>query len=122
MSTSANVLEHGDSKPARYLRVHRFRITLWIAADEGLLVLLQRDPAPRGLRPRDRRGRVLVPGRPASTSSATARQVSWIFAASQAIAVLVPIVLTIAKWAAIVAIAITAVVALVILFAERERL
>jgi hypothetical protein len=53
--------------------------------------------------------------------SSTARQLSWIFAASQALAVLVPILLFFAEWIAIVSITIVAVVALVILFAERER-
>jgi hypothetical protein len=46
---------------------------------------------------------------------------SWIFAASQAAAVLVPIVWFLAKTAAIVAIAIIAVVALIYLFTEREQ-
>ena len=50
-----------------------------------------------------------------------ARNAAWIFAASQALAVLIPVVLFIVKWIAIGAIAIIAVVALVVLFAERPR-
>jgi FtsH-binding integral membrane protein len=49
------------------------------------------------------------------------RQVSWVFAASQAAAVLVPIVWFLAKTAAIIAIAIIAIVALIYLFTEREH-
>ena len=54
-------------------------------------------------------------------STTTARNASWIFAASQALTVLIPVVLFVAKWIAVGAIAIIAVVALVILFAERPR-
>jgi hypothetical protein len=53
--------------------------------------------------------------------SATVRNVSWIFACSQALAVLVPVMLFFAKWLAVGAIAVIAVVALVVLFAQRGR-
>jgi hypothetical protein len=117
---TANALEQRLSKPAKYLRAHRLRITLWIAAPEGLLLLIHVIPhlavyvlavvAIAFWITTARRYR-----------SNVARQASWIFAASQALAVLVPIVLIVAKWAAVTAIAILAVVALVFLFAERER-
>ncbi len=116
LSTHGGVL----SRPGKYLRDHRYRITLWIAAPEGLLVFLHVIPhlviyilavvamvfwltAARTYR------------------SNTARQVSWIFAASQALAVLVPILLFFAKWIAILSITALAVIALVFLFTERER-
>ena len=121
MSTGANALEHGASKPARYLRLHRFRITLWVAAGEGLLVLLHVIPH-LAVYVLAIAGVAFWFGAARRYKSATARQISWIFAASQAIVVLIPIVLEIAKWAAIVAIAVVAVGALVILFTERERL
>ena len=54
-------------------------------------------------------------------TSPFARQLTWVFAASQTLAVLVPVVLFIAKWTAITAIVILAVVALVFLFLERDR-
>jgi FtsH-binding integral membrane protein len=117
---TADALEQRVSKPAKYLRAHRFRITLWIAAPEGLLVVLGVIPhlAIYVLA-------VLAIAFWFSTArrynSPAARQVSWIFAASQALAVLVPIVLIVAKWAAVTVIAIIAVIALVFLFAERER-
>jgi hypothetical protein len=121
MSANAEVLEHRPpSKPAKYLRDHRFRLTLWIAAIEGLLVFVGVIPhlviyvlA------------VVAIGYWAAFArryrSATARNASWIFAASQALTVLIPVVLFVAKWIAIGAIAIVAVVALVILFAERPH-
>ena len=116
LSTHGGVL----SRPGKYLRDHRYRITLWIAAPEGLLVFLRVInhwviyvlaviaivfwvTAARRYR------------------SNTARQVSWIFAASQALAVLVPIFLFFAKWIAILSITVLAVGALVFLFTERDR-
>ena len=102
------------------LRQNRIKIALWIAVAEGLLILI-------GLIPH-----LLVyvlaaiaiafwalVGR--NYRSGSARNLSWIFAASQAACVLVPIVWFLAKTAAIVAIAIIAVVALIYLFTEREH-
>jgi hypothetical protein len=121
MAVNANVLEaRRASKPARYLRDHRFKLTLWIAAIEGLLVFVHVIPhlviyvlavVAVGLG-------ITVARR---YRSATARNASWIFACSQALAVLIPVVLFFAEWAAAVAIAALAVVALVILFAGRKR-
>ena len=121
MGANANVLENRPpSRPARYLRDHRFRLTLWTAAIEGFLVFVHVIPHLVIY--------VLAIGAIAFWSmlarryrSATARNASWIFAASQALAVLIPVVLFVAKWIAVGAIAIIALVALVILFAERPR-
>jgi FtsH-binding integral membrane protein len=106
--------------PGTSLRQNRIKIALWIAVAEGLLTLV-------GLIPH-----VVVyilavvaiafwAGAGRNYTSALARQLSWIFAASQAAAVLVPIVWHIAKWTAIAAIAVVAVVALIFLFTERDR-
>jgi hypothetical protein len=121
MGANANVLEsRPPSRPARYLRDHRFRLTLWTAAIEGFLVFVHVIPHLVIY--------VLAIGAIAFWAmlarryrSATARNASWIFAASQALAVLIPVVLFVAKWIAVGAIAVIAVVALVILFAERPR-
>lgn len=100
------------------LREHRIKISLWIAAAEGLLTLF--GVIPHWL--------VYVlaavaiafwAGAGRNYSSNAGRQLSWIFATSQAAAVLVPLVWFAAKLAAEVAIAIIAVVALVYLFTER---
>jgi FtsH-binding integral membrane protein len=102
------------------LKQNRIKIALWIAVAEGLLVLV-------GLIPH-----WLVYGLAAvavafwalagrNYKSHFARQASWIFAASQAATVLIPIVWFLAKTAAIIAIAIIAVVALIYLFTERDH-
>ena len=108
------------SKPGKYLKEHRYRLTLWVAAAEGLLVFLK-------VIPHLAMYAVAVVAILFWISTArkyqsnTARQASWIFAASQALAVLVPILLFVAKGIAITLIALVAIVALVVLFAERER-
>jgi FtsH-binding integral membrane protein len=108
------------TSPSNALRQNRIKISLWIAVVEGLLVLV-------GLIPH---WLVYVlaavaiafwAGAGRNYKSHLGRQVSWVFAASQAAAVLVPIVWFLAKTAAIVAIAIIAVVALIYLFTEREH-
>ena len=122
MSVKANVLDsRGVSRPAKYLRDHRYRLTFWIAAVEGLLVVfrvissvwLVYAVAIIAI------GFWMTAAR--KYRSATARNASWIFAASQALAVLIPIALEILKWVAFAGVALIAVAALVILFAERGR-
>ena len=55
-----------------------------------------------------------------SSRSPMVRQASWIFAASQVLVVLVPLLFIFVKTVAFVALAVLAIVALVFLFAERE--
>lgn len=102
------------------LRQHRIKIALWIAVAEGLLTLV-------GIIPH---WLVYVlaavaiafwAGAGRNYKSNLGSQLSWIFAASQAAAVLVPVVWFIAKWAAIAVIAVVAVVALIYLFTERDH-
>lgn len=109
------------SKPGEYLRRHRLRLTLWIAAVEGLLVLVHLIP------------RLVLYALAAvalafwfaaarNYKSALARQAGWVFAASQALAVLVPIVWAVTKlFVAIAVVAVIAVAALIFLFTEREK-
>ena len=102
------------------LRENRIKISLWIAVAEGLLTLIGVIPhwvvyvlAAVAI--------AFWVGAGRSYKSNLGRQVSWVFAASQAAAVLVPIVWFVAKTAAIIAIAIIALVALIYLFTEREH-
>ena len=111
---------HGLSRPGNYLRQNRIKISLWIAVVEGLLVLIHVLPHLAVY--------ILAVAAVAFWAAAgrnyrsnTARQASWILAASQALVVLIPAVWFIAKTVAIVAIAVIAVVALIFLFTERER-
>ena len=107
-------------RPGDYLRQHRIRLALWIAVVEGLLTIVHLLPhlalyilAIAAIAFWAAAGR--------NYKSNFARQLSWIFAASQALAVLVPIVWFVAKWVAIIAIALLAVAALVFLFMERDH-
>ena len=113
--------EHALSRPGGYLRQHRVRLTLWIAVVEGLLVVVHVLPkyAVYGLA-------VIALlfwfGVARNYHSNLARQSSWIFAASQAIAVLVPIVWQVTKLVIAVAIVVgIAVAALYFLVAERNK-
>ena len=106
--------------PGNALRQNRIKISLWIAVAEGLLTLIGVIPhwlvyglAVVAI------GFWVAAGR--NYRSPLGRQVSWVFAASQAACVLVPIVWFLAKTAAIIAIAIIALVALIYLFTEREH-
>jgi hypothetical protein len=115
---SGHVLEHASSRPGRWLRGHRLRITLWIAVVEALLVVLH----------------VLswwlvaalfavavalwwYAGR--TSRSDAVRQVSWIAAASQALVVFVPVVLFVATTIAVAIVVLLAIAALIFLFTER---
>ncbi len=121
MSSTPSVLDHRSSKPERWLRANRLKLTLWIGAIEGILTLIGAIPhlAIYLLAIVAIAFYALV-GR--KYSSATARHLTWIFAASQLIAVLVPGVLFFAKWIAVTAIVIVAVLGLILLFAERDKL
>jgi len=122
MAARANVLERPASKPAKYLRDHRLRLATWIGAGEGLLTLIV---GGTGIHVAvyvlavSAVGFYILVVR--NYKSSFARQLAWIFAASQALAVLVPIVLHIAETGAKIAIALLAVVALVMLFLESKR-
>jgi heme O synthase-like polyprenyltransferase len=114
----AHVIEHGTTRTGRWLRDRRMRITLWIAAAEGLLYLFN------VLNWWAAVALALIAvgfwwyaGR--ANRSDAVRQASWIFAASQLLVLCVPLALALVKAVAIAVIAILAVVALFYLFKER---
>ncbi len=119
MTSTPQVLEHGSTRPGRWLREHRLRVALWIAVAEGLLTIV-------GVIPKylvfllalvalalwwfvGRRHR-----------HDTARHATWIFATSQLLVVLVPAAIVILGTVAVVVISLIAVAALVVLFTERS--
>jgi len=115
---SGHVLEHGSPRPS-WLRMHRLRFTLWIALAEALLVVvhvlswwLVVLAAAVAV------GVWLYVGR--RSRSALVREGTWIAAASQLLVTMVPLVLIVAGTVAIVVVALLAVGALIILFAERK--
>ena len=118
MVTSGEVVEHRSSRAGRWLRAKRLRVALWIAVLEGILVAF--DVVPWWLA-------VVVAaalvgfhfwaGR--DLPSDAARQVSWILATSQALVVLVPILVAVVGTIALVVVGVIAILALVALFSER---
>ena len=120
MSSGAEVLETPDPKGRKGLRGNRLKITLWIGAIEGVLILLGFIPhLAIYLLAAIAIGFYAFVGR--NYKSGTARDTAWIFASSQLIAVLVPSVLHVAKWIAITVIIVAAVVGLVVLLADRDK-
>jgi hypothetical protein len=119
LSDTPQALEPGTSKTGRWLQERRIRIAVWIAALEGLIVLFS-----HGIT----RWTVVVlaivgmvawfAGR--DSSSHTLRQVLWIFAASQLLAVLVTILSWIVKWAVITGVIVLAVVGVAYLILDRR--
>jgi len=114
-----HAIEHGTSRSGRWLREKRLRVTLWIAAVEGLLYLFH------ALHWWAAAALAVIAvafwwfaGR--TSRSYTVRQAAWIFAASQLLVLCVPVALALLKAVAIAVIAILAVVGLFLLFSERS--
>src|SRR5918992_936647 len=119
MLSQGHVLEHRSTRGGRWLRAHRLRIALGVAIAEGLLVVF--GTIEWWVAVLVAVGAIafyLFVGR--DFRSYTVQQVSWIAAASQALVVLVPVLVVVISWLAIVAIAILAVIALVVLFSDRR--
>ena len=115
---SGTVVEHGTSRPGRWLRARRFRFAGWIALTEGILLLVHAIPRlPTLVVAAAIVVLYLWTGRRIGWDSV--RQAGWIIATSQALVLLVPVFLLFFWTLAIVVIAIIAVVALVALFSER---
>ncbi len=121
MAYSQPMLEGGSTRMGLWLRGRRLRLALWVAVVEGLLVALTHDLT---------RWTVLViavivlafyivAGR--SMRWDVGRQLSWIAAASQSLAILVIIVAFILGLLAIILVALFAVVALAYLFSDYRR-
>ena len=112
-------LEHGTTRPGRWLRRYRIRIAFWIAVVEGLLLVFGTI---------SRWGALLVAvliivGYFAIGSrlhAPAARDVAWIAAVSQALVALIPVLLIVVSTLALIAVGILAVVALIVLFGDRR--
>ena len=114
-----SVVEHRSTRAGRWLRSRRLRLALWIAVIEGVLIVfdvidwwLALVVAACAL------VLYVLVGRTASSDAV--RQASWIAAASQALVVLVPILVLIVGTVALVAVGLLAVVALIFLFSDRR--
>jgi hypothetical protein len=114
----AHAIEHGSTRPGRWLRERRLRITLWIAAAEGLLYLVH---------VLHWWAAVLLAavavlfwwsvGR--AHRSDLLRQSSWIAAASQLLVLCVPVALAVVTAMAIGIVAVLAIAALILVFNRR---
>ncbi|MDX6491193.1 MAG: hypothetical protein QOD43_1438 [Gaiellaceae bacterium] len=118
-SLEQGVIEHQSSRTGRWLRARRVRISLWIAVIEGLVVAFEKDFS---------RWTVIVVALPLlalylvwgrNATSDTLRQISWIAAASQALAVVVVVLSFIIAWLALVIAGIFAAIALLFLLVDR---
>jgi cation transport ATPase len=118
---SQPAIEAGSTRGGRWLRERRIRIALWVAVIEGLIAAFSHDIG---------RWTILVmavivlafyivAGRQLKWD--VARQLSWIAAASQVLAILVIIFAFILKLIAIVIIVGFALVALVYLFTDHKQ-
>jgi hypothetical protein len=115
-----HAIEHGTSRPGRWLRERRVRIALGIAAIEALLVAIFHDVSRWTVI-----GVAIVAfvvywyvGRTARSD--TFRQLTWIFAASQLGAVLAAILAFIIVGIAFALVVIFALVALFFVFTDRR--
>jgi hypothetical protein len=121
MAYSQPMIEAGTTRTGRWLRERRIRLTLWVAVIEGLLVAITADLT---------KWTVLViaaillafyivAGRHMRWD--VGRQLSWIAAASQALAILVVVLAFVLGFVAILAVVIFAIIALVYLFSDYRR-
>ncbi len=112
-------VDHGSSRPGRWLRQRRTRIALSIAAAEGIVAVIA---------PHVSRWPVIAFAVPVillyvyvgrKSRSDTLLQISWILGASQALAVVAVILAFILYWTALILVGIFAAIALAFFFADR---
>ena len=113
--TSSHPAERG---PGVWLKARRVRLSLWIAAAEGLIVAVSHDLTKWAVL-----GLAVVAGVSWAfgrhSKSNGVRQVLWIFAASQLLVLCVPIAFAVVKALAIGLVALLAIAALILLFNRR---
>lgn len=119
LSESPHAVEPGTGGVGGWLHARRIRISAWIAAAECIVVLFS---------PELTKFTVVALGVLAvllyavgrESGSHLLRQILWIFAASQLLAVLGVILAWIVKWAVILAVIVFAVVGLLFLLRDRR--
>jgi hypothetical protein len=120
LTDSPHVIEHGTTKPGRWLRARRARKALWIAVAEGILVAVLQGVT---------RWTVVLIAIPCilvyglwgrNSRSDTTRQVTWIAGASQALAVLFVLLAQIIGLFVIAFVVLAAIAAMVFFFVDRR--
>jgi hypothetical protein len=112
-------LEHGSTRPGRWLRRYRTRIAFWIAVVEGLLLVFGAISRWAALLI----AVLIIVGYFAVGTrlrSPVLRDAGWIAAVSQALVALIPILVIVVGTLALVAVGILALVALIVLFGDRR--
>src|SRR4051812_50069680 len=103
VSGSSQAIEHGTTRPGRWLAAHRFRLAVWIAAAEALVVLFSHDLTKWTVIALAVVGAIAyVAGR--ESGSGVVRHVLWIFAASQLLAGIPGVPRWVRKWGVIPAV------------------
>jgi hypothetical protein len=118
--SAATTIDHGTSKTGRWLRARRNRFALTIALVESIVVVIFNDVSKWTVIGVAIVAFVLYWFAGRSSRSDAFRQSSWIFAASQLLAVLAAILAFILLWAAILAAVVFAVIALFFVFTDRR--
>lgn len=116
LSDSSHAIERG---PGGWLQHRRVRLAAWIAAAEGVVVLFSHALTKWTVIALAIVGAIAWLGGRESRSR-TVRQILWIFAASQLLAVILVILAWIVKWAIILAIVVLAIAGLAYLFLDRR--
>ena len=116
LSDSSHAIERG---PGGWLQHRRIRLAAWIAAAEGVVVLFSHDLTKWTVIALAAVGTITWLGGRESRSR-TVRQVLWIFAASQLLAVILVILAWIVKWAIVLAVVVLAIAGLAYLFVDRR--
>lgn len=117
---SPHAIEHDSSRSGRWLRERRTKIALLIAAVEALLVAVLHDVTQWTVIVLAAIAAALYWYAGRNSDNDTFRHVTWIFAVSQLLAVVAAIFAFVVFWAAIIAVAIFAVIALVFIFTDRR--
>ena len=117
---SSHAIEQGSSRPGRWLRARRTRISLWIAAAEAIVVAVFHDVSRITVIVLAAIAVVLYWYGGRRTRSDTFHQTSWIFAVSQLLAVVAAILAFIVLWTAIIFVCIFALIALFFVFTDRR--
>jgi hypothetical protein len=120
VSHSTPLVEHGTSRPGRWLRARRNRIALSIALVEAILVAIFHDVTRLTVIAVSAVAFLVYWFAGRASRSDTFRQVSWIFAASQLLAVIAAILAFILLWTAILAACVFAVIALFFVVTDRR--
>lgn len=117
---SSHAIEPGTSGPGGWLRTRRTRIALWIAAAEAIVVAVFHDVSRYTVIGVAVVAVVLYWYAGRRTRSDAVHQISWIFAVSQLLALLVAILAFVVFWTAIVFVCLFAAIALLFVFTDRR--